>query len=55
MDNYYIVDDGKTQLLKFKKLDEFKELSDVIVVNRMTDEIKDVKDKIYTRDLYERD
>ena len=24
MDNYYIVDDGKTQLLKFKKLDEFK-------------------------------
>lgn len=38
-----------------RKLDEFKELSDVIVVNRMTDEIKDVKDKIYTRDLYERD
>ena len=24
MDNYYIVDDGKTQLLKLKKLDEFK-------------------------------
>ena len=24
MNNYYIVDDGKTQLLKFKKLDEFK-------------------------------
>lgn len=25
MNNYYIVDDGKTQLLKFKKLDEFKD------------------------------
>lgn len=36
-------------------LDKFKEKSDVIVVNRITDEIKDIKDKIYTRDLYERD
>lgn len=36
-------------------LSEFKQISDVIVVNRMTDEIKDAGDKIYTRDLYERD
>ena len=38
-----------------KDLEEFKRLSDVIVVNRMSDELSDVEDKIYTRDLYMRD
>lgn len=38
-----------------RDLNEFKKISDVIVVNRMTDKIKDAVDKIYTRDLYERD
>lgn len=38
-----------------KDLNKFKEISDVIVVNRVTEEIKDVKNKVYTRDLYERD
>ncbi|MDF2544118.1 MAG: UDP-glucose 6-dehydrogenase [Herbinix sp.] len=38
-----------------KDLEEFKSISDVIVANRLTDEVRDVADKVYTRDLYSRD
>lgn len=36
-------------------LEEFKRLSDIIVANRVTDDIKDVLFKVYTRDIYTRD
>lgn len=38
-----------------RDLDEFKKMSDVIIVNRVTDELQDVVEKIYTRDIYGRD
>lgn len=42
----------------FKVVDDFesfKRISDVIVANRMTDEIRPLGDKVYTRDLFSRD
>ena len=38
-----------------RDLDEFKQISDVIIANRYNDDIADALDKVYTRDLYFRD
>ena len=38
-----------------RDLEEFKKICDVIVANRFSEEIADVREKVYTRDLYMRD
>ncbi|MDB0021122.1 nucleotide sugar dehydrogenase [Candidatus Pseudothioglobus singularis] len=38
-----------------KSLEEFKKLSDVILANRITEEIKDIESKVYTRDIFNTD
>jgi UDPglucose 6-dehydrogenase len=39
----------------YKELEGFKQVCNVIVANRYAQELEDVWDKVYTRDLYERD
>lgn len=38
-----------------KNLEEFKSISDVIVANRLSDSILDVKEKFYIRDIFNSD
>lgn len=38
-----------------KDLNQFKEMCDVIVSNRLSKELFDVEEKVYTRDIFNRD
>ncbi|WP_373032381.1 nucleotide sugar dehydrogenase, partial [Sulfurovum sp.] len=48
-----VLEDNEFEGLKVvKDIDAFKQVSDVIVANRLSDSIVDVKDKVYTRDIF---
>ena len=38
-----------------KNLDEFKQICDIVISNRLTEEIQDISEKVYTRDLFGKD
>jgi UDPglucose 6-dehydrogenase len=53
-----LIEQGENEFFHSKvigNLEAFKKISDVIVANRMVDELQDIKDKVYTRDLFNSD
>jgi UDPglucose 6-dehydrogenase len=53
-----LIEQGENEFFHSKvigDLNKFKQISNVIVANRMVDELQDVKDKVYTRDLFNSD
>ena len=53
-----LIGQGENEFFHSKVIDnlgDFKQISDVIVANRMASELNDVKAKVYTRDLFNSD
>lgn len=50
-----ITDDEFQGCRVIRELDQFKRVSDVILANRLADELHDVETKVYSRDLWQRD
>ncbi|TID22637.1 UDP-glucose 6-dehydrogenase [Avibacterium paragallinarum] len=48
-------DDSYYDITIIKNLDEFKQQSDIIITNRLSDELLDVMEKVYTRDIWSGD
>ena len=51
--NYHETEFFQSSILK--SLDEFKNISDLIISNRMSAELDDVEKKVFTRDLFGND
>jgi UDPglucose 6-dehydrogenase len=53
-----LIDQGENKFFHSKVIDDldvFKKISDVVIANRMADELKDIRNKVYTRDLFNSD
>ena len=54
----YLKNQGENEFFYSKVIDSlavFKKISDIIITNRMSDELHDVKGKVYTRDIFNSD